>query len=67
MTSPTRQPQAPESYATFWEPLATDTPPAPTSNPGSNSGANSAATKDAYLEFVNVTEGTLIPLRADRA
>ena len=53
----TREPQAPESYATFWEPLAAPSAPAPTAAPD--------AAKDAYLEFVDVTEET--PLRTDRA
>ena len=57
MTPNTREPQAPESYATFWEPLAAAPPaPAPAVTPD--------AAKDAYLEFVNVTEET--PLRTDR-
>jgi len=56
----TREPQAPESYATFWEPLAAPpTTPAP--------AAPADATKDAYAEFVNVTEGTPVPHRTDRA
>ena len=45
-----RQVQAPESYATFWEPVAIDAPPAPPAH------TPSVDAKDAYLEFVNVTE-----------
>jgi hypothetical protein len=53
---------APESYATFWEPLAVApapverTPPVP----------NPAPAKDAYLEFVNVTEDAPAPARTER-
>jgi hypothetical protein len=56
MSVATRKPQAPESYATFWEPVGTGTPtvepPADT-----RSGAAPEDAKDAYLEFANVTEG----------
>ena len=45
-----RQAQAPESYATFWEPVAIDAPPAPPAH------TPPADARDAYLEFVNVTE-----------
>ena len=62
MTPNTREPQAPESYATFWEPLAAGTPPAPPAP-----ATDPDAAKDAYLEFVNVTEDTQIPLRTDRS
>jgi hypothetical protein len=44
------QAQAPESYATFWEPVATG---APSSPPVLTAPADA---KDAYQEFVNVTE-----------
>lgn len=63
MKTSTREAQAPESYGTFWEPLAVDAPaqtPAPVAAPAPD------ANKDAYLEFVNVTEDTQIPLRTDR-
>jgi hypothetical protein len=50
MNTDARTQQAPESYATFWEPLPAVNPPAP-------SPAASGDAKDAYLEFVNVTEG----------
>lgn len=50
MTTTTREPQATESYATFWQPLA-----APTATPAPTTA--SAEAKDAYLEFTNVTEG----------
>ncbi len=54
MNAETRE-QAPESYATFWEPLAaTPTPSAPSA---STPATTSTDAKDAYLEFVNVTEG----------
>lgn len=49
MNVDTREAQAPESYATFWEPVAI-VPPAPPAP------APPADVKDAYLEFVNVTE-----------
>ena len=51
MNTNTRQAQAPESYATFWEPVAPDVPPAPPVPAPPTTDA-----KDAYLEFVNVTE-----------
>jgi hypothetical protein len=54
MNTDTREPNAPESYATFWEPL-----PAPT--PAPTSGA-----KDAYQEFVNVAEDAPLALRVER-
>lgn len=50
MNTDTRAVPAPESYATFWEPVAGDAPPAPPALP------QPADQKDAYLEFVNVTE-----------
>jgi hypothetical protein len=63
MNSDTREPQAPESYATFWQPLPADAPaPAPT--PVADTPADA---KDAYLEFVNVTEGVGGANRADRS
>lgn len=47
MNAPTRDVPAPESYATFWEPIPVDVPAAPPSDP-----------KDAYQDFVNSTEDT---------
>jgi hypothetical protein len=54
----TRAPQAPESYATFWEPVGNDPSPA----------AQLVATaepKDAYQQFVDVTEDSPA-LRSDQ-
>jgi hypothetical protein len=52
---------APESYATFWEPIAVEIPPpAPPAPPP-------APSKDAYLEFVDVTEDTPVPARTKGA
>ena len=52
--------QAPESYATFWEPVANDpAPPAPPST-------DSSEAKDAYLEFVDIVEGIPAPLPGER-
>jgi len=61
------EPQAPESYATFWEPIAVDVP-APTDHPAPTPCADPCANpaKDAYLEFVNVTEDAPVPPRAER-
>jgi len=62
MKTATRNPQSPESYGTFWEPLPIEvTPPTPVAT-----AADSAEAKDAYLEFVNVTEDSPASLRADR-
>lgn len=58
MTADTRTPQLPESYATFWEPLAADRPQAP-----AHAGS---APKDAYQDFVNVTEDSPAALRVER-
>jgi hypothetical protein len=55
-----REQQAPESYATFWEPVAND--PAPPSAPS----ADTKEAKDAYLEFVNIAEGIPVQLPAER-
>ncbi len=53
MKPDSREGPAPESYATFWEPVAPEAvPPAP---------KPPADAKDAYLEFVNVTED--VPVR----
>jgi hypothetical protein len=52
-TAPSAVP-APESYATFWEPVASAAPAPPAHTPPADA-------KDAYLEFVNVTEDA--PLR----
>jgi hypothetical protein len=63
MKTNARPPQAPESYATFWEPIAVDAPvPAAHSAPAPI--ADSA--NDAYLEFVNVTEAVPLPTRPER-
>jgi len=58
MTTDTRAPQAPESYATFWEPIALDRPQAPV--PAGNDP------RDAYQDFVNMTEDSPVALRAER-
>jgi hypothetical protein len=57
MTTDTREPKAPESYATFWEPLAAD---APAPRPGAGDP------KDAYQDFVNVAEDNPVALQRDR-
>jgi hypothetical protein len=44
----TRVPQAPESYATFWEPVGNDSSP--------SAPLASAEPKDAYQLFVDITE-----------
>ena len=49
MNTTIRGPQAPESYATFWEPL---TPAAAPLAP-----APDAKAADAYQEFTELTEG----------
>jgi hypothetical protein len=55
MKTDSHQQPALESYATFWEPIATESL---TAAPPTNGPANaSAEAKDAYLEFVNITEG----------
>lgn len=46
----TRAPQAPESYATFWEPVGSDPAPA------AQFAATAAEPLDAYQQFVNVAE-----------
>jgi len=57
MNTTVRGPQAPESYATFWEPLTpTATPPAPAD----------ARTSDAYQEFTELTEGAFAAPRRER-
>lgn len=49
MSNPTRDPNAPESYATFWEPLApVAVPPAP--------APDAQAAADAHPEFTEPTE-----------
>ena len=55
MNTTTREPNAPESYATFWEPLTVASP------------APAVSAKDAYQEFVNVVEDVPAAARADRA
>jgi hypothetical protein len=67
MNTPPRQPQAPESYATFWEPVAVAPAPGGAPNVGDAPVAGDAGASDAYLQFVNVTEGAPItppPARA---
>jgi hypothetical protein len=62
----TPEQQAPESYATFWEPLAASAPvPTERTQPAPGPAAP-AKEKDAYLEFVNVTEGGSVPARTER-
>ena len=59
MKDDTCEHQAPESYLTFWEPIVVDAPSAPfSSTPGE--------TRDAYQEFVNVTEDTPVALHVER-
>ena len=61
MNTDIREPRALESYATFWEPVANEpTPPTATNT------TNSVEVKDAYSEFVNVTEGVPASLPAER-
>ena len=57
MNTDTREIRSAESYATFWEPAPT--PPAPARKP--------ADARDAYLEFVNITEAEATALRVERA
>ena len=59
MNVDTREVQAPESYATFWEPVAIAAPPVPPAH------TPPADAKDAYLEFVNVTEDVAGAPRAE--
>jgi hypothetical protein len=64
MNPTTREPQAPESYATFWtptksEPVATD----PAGSTPREPAAPTPEATDAYSEFVNVTEDTPAPAR----
>jgi hypothetical protein len=54
MNTDTHAPQSPESYSTFWEPIAT-TPVAVSA--GNPSGNPPTEAKDAYLEFTEITEG----------
>lgn len=56
MSTNIRDPQAPESYATFWEPIALNTPHAPV---GSDP-------KDAYLDFVSITEDVSASLQVEQ-
>ena len=55
-----REHQAPESYATFWEPVANE--PARPTTPSTDS----PEAKDAYLEFVDIVEGIPVPLPGER-
>ena len=57
MQSEPREPQAPESYQTFWEPIAVDAPPV---------APPPAQHTDAYQEFVNVTEGVSLASHVER-
>jgi hypothetical protein len=52
MQSEPREPQAPESYDSFWEPVVVDAPPPQAPTPPQHT--------DAYQEFVHVTEDALI-------
>ncbi|AMV24858.1 hypothetical protein VT84_10705 [Gemmata sp. SH-PL17] len=51
-----REPMAAESYATFWEPIMVD-PPQP---------ALGRDPKDAYQDFVNVTEDVHVTLHVEQ-
>ncbi|MBP3960088.1 hypothetical protein J8F10_33095 [Gemmata sp. G18] len=57
MNLDTREPQAPESYATFWEPIVVD-PPLPV--------AGGRDPRDAYQDFVNVTEDVPVTLHVEQ-
>jgi hypothetical protein len=59
MNTNAREPQSPESYSTFWEPVA-----APAPAPAATAVAEQP--KDAYLEFTEVTEGVPAARRGDR-
>lgn len=61
MKTDSREPKAPESYATFWEPLPADAPVAVASAP-----LMKGASSDAYLDFTNLTEDSPTTHRADR-
>jgi hypothetical protein len=63
MNDDNREPQAPESYPTFWEPIVVDPPPPPPA-PGPTKPPGEA--KDAYQEFTNVTEDTPVTLHVER-
>lgn len=58
MHSATRDAFAPESYATFWEPIPVDVPRAPQ--------APVRDPKDAYQDFVNSTEDTPVSLQVSQ-
>lgn len=55
-TTDTREPKAPESYATFWEPVRLNVPAA----------LRAAEPRDAYQDFVNVTEDNSVTVQRDR-
>ena len=55
MKTDSHQQPALESYATFWEPTATES--LTSAAPANGTSTDSAEAKDAYLEFVNITEG----------
>lgn len=57
MNLTTRDVSAPESYATFWEPIVIDVPRVP---------SPSGDTTDAYQEFVNRTEDTPVSLQVQQ-
>ncbi len=54
-----REQQAPESYATFWEPVATEP------MPFTNTSVDTEEASDAYSEFVNLTEAVPAPRPAE--
>lgn len=56
MNAATRTPPAPESYATFWEPIPLDPPRPPAARDQ----------RDAYQEFVNQAEDTPVSLRVEQ-
>ncbi len=68
MNTNNRGPQSPESYSTFWEPIAAPPAPAPAAlAPATVTPATAAEEpKDAYLEFTEVTEGVPAARRSDR-
>ncbi|HEY1190510.1 MAG TPA: hypothetical protein VGE74_22950 [Gemmata sp.] len=57
MNFTTREVTAPESYATFWEPIVIDSPRPP---------APAGDTSDAYQDFVNSTEDTPVSLQVQQ-
>jgi hypothetical protein len=61
MNTDLRKPQALESYATFWETVTHEPTSVSVTKP-----SDSVEVKDAYSEFVNVTEGVAASLPAER-